>query len=313
MVDVSMMPVDFGYLELYGLKPVAGRFFRFESGDAVSDDPPSSQGVHYVINQAAARRLGYATAAAAVGQPLNFMASGMAAAKPGAPPGESRFNGIIIGVVKDFSFAPEIAASSAGTKSIPPTVYSIGSPAPSFGPLPGIMHVRLSGQDIPQTLAAIDAAWKKSGELDPIDRQFLDGFVQDQEATILKEGKAFAVFAGIAMLLACLGLFGISLSTASRRTKEIGIRKAMGATSGDILALLLWQFARPVLWANLVAWPIAWWAMSHWLSGFAYHVDLSLWMFPAAGTLALLVALTTVAGQAALVARQKPVMALRYE
>jgi len=129
----------------------------------------------------------------------------------------------------------------------------------------------------------------------------------------LKQGEAFAVFAGIAMLLACLGLFGVSLSTTSRRTKEIGIRKAMGARDGDILTLLLWQFAKPVLWANLLAWPVAWWTMNRWLSGFAYHVDLDPWMFPAAGATALLIALAAVSGQAILVARQKPVRALRYE
>ncbi len=252
------------------------------------------------------------SAGAAVGQPLNFMAAGAAGPIPGGPPNVSRFNCVIIGVVKDFSFVPEMAAHTASAGTIPPAVYSIGSPAASL-PLPEIMHVKLSGQDIPQTLSAIDAAWKQSGALDPIDRQFLNVFVQDQEATILKQGEAFAGFAGIAMLLACLGLFGVSLSTAARRTKEIGIRKAMGARDGDILGLLLWQFAKPVLWSNLIAWPLAWWAMQRWLSGFPYHVDLSLWMFPAAGIVALVIALATVAGQAWLVARQKPVLALRYE
>ncbi|HWY61410.1 MAG TPA: FtsX-like permease family protein [Rhizomicrobium sp.] len=312
-VEVSMVSVGPGFLELYGLNPLAGRFFRSGNSDVVPDNPSSAQEVHYVINQEAMRLLGYGSASGAVGQPLNFHAAGMAAAMPGSPPNLSRFNGIIIGVVKDFSFAPEIAASIPGARGIPPAAYSIGLPVPSVGPLPGFLHVRLSGRDIPQTLAAIDDAWKKSGALDPIDRQFLDAFVQNQEATTLKEGEAFAVFAGIAMLLACLGLFGVSLSTAARRTKEIGIRKAMGARDGDILTLLLWQFAKPVLWANLIAWPLAWWAMNRWLNGFAYHVDLALWMFPAAGLLALLIALAAVSGQAILVARQKPVLALRYE
>ncbi|HWY61409.1 MAG TPA: FtsX-like permease family protein [Rhizomicrobium sp.] len=313
MLDVSMIPVGFGYMELYGLKPVAGRFFRSESGDAIFENPSAGQSLHYVINEEAVRRLGYGSAGAAVGQPLNFMAAGMAAAKPGMPPTISQYNGIIVGVVRNFSFTPEIAASMAGTKVIPPTAYSVGLPEADLGTLLSILHVRLSGRDIPQTLAAIDDAWKKSGELDPINREFLDAFVQNQEATILKEGQAFAVFSGIAMLLACLGLFGVSLSTAARRTKEIGIRKAMGARDGDILTLLLWQFAKPVLWANLIAWPLAWWAMNRWLSGFAYHVDLDFWMFPAAGLMALLIALAAVAGQAILVARQKPVLALRYE
>ena len=129
----------------------------------------------------------------------------------------------------------------------------------------------------------------------------------------MRSDQVFAVFAGVAMLLGCMGLFGISLFTAARRTKEIGVRKAMGATSADIVLLLLWQFAKPVLRANLIAWPLAWWAMDRWLSGFAFHIALPLRIFPAASATALTIAILTVAGQAILVARQKPVLALRYE
>src|SRR5262249_51759601 len=151
------------------------------------------------------------------------------------------------------------------------------------------------------------------GAQDPIDRQFLNDYVQSQEETILRQGQLFGVFAGIAALLGCMGLFGISLFTAARRTKEIGVRKAMGASTASILGLLLWQFSRPVLWANFVAWPVAWWAMQRWLSGFAFHIALPLWIFPAASLGALAIAVLTVTGQALLAARQKPVLALRYE
>jgi putative ABC transport system permease protein len=95
--------------------------------------------------------------------------------------------------------------------------------------------------------------------------------------------------------------------------KEIGVRKAMGAGNAQIVMLLLWQFAQPVLWANVIAWPVAWWLMRRWLSGFAYHIDLHWWVFAAASAGALAIALLTVAGQAFLTARQKPVLALRYE
>lgn len=87
----------------------------------------------------------------------------------------------------------------------------------------------------------------------------------------------------------------------------------MGATDIDIVALLLWQFSQPVLWATIIAWPVAWWLMRRWLSGFAYHVDLAWWVFAAASLGALLIALVTVGGQAWATARQKPVLALRYE
>jgi putative ABC transport system permease protein len=108
-------------------------------------------------------------------------------------------------------------------------------------------------------------------------------------------------------------LFGLSASNAERRTKEIGIRKSMGAGTGDIMRLLMWQFTKPALWANLIAWPAAWFLMSRWLHGFAYHVDLPLLLFAASSTLALVIALMTVSVHCWLVARSKPVNALRYE
>ena len=115
------------------------------------------------------------------------------------------------------------------------------------------------------------------------------------------------------MVLGCLGLFGLSVSAAERRTKEIGVRKAMGASTGDILKLLLWQFTKPVLLASLIAWPLSGFILSGWLSGFAYHVTLQPWLFLAATLLALLITLVTVSGHAWQVARAKPVLALRYE
>ena len=126
-------------------------------------------------------------------------------------------------------------------------------------------------------------------------------------------GKLANYFAVIAILISCLGLFGLALFTAEQRTKEIGIRKSMGATRTDILRLMLWQFARPVLWANLIAWPVAYFAVRRWLDGFAYRIELEPWMFLAASGLALAIALLTVIGHALLVARAHPVSALRYE
>jgi len=162
------------------------------------------------------------------------------------------------------------------------------------------------------TLAAIDAAWKRHSQ-DPINRIFLNDYAQQRQIDVLRQGQALALFAGMAALLACLGLFGLSLSAAERRTKEIGVRKAMGAGSGDVLRLLLWQFSKPVLLANLIAWPAAWWLMRRWLSGFPYHIELRWWLFAGASLLTLVVALVTVVGHALAAARQKPVLALRYE
>jgi putative ABC transport system permease protein len=115
------------------------------------------------------------------------------------------------------------------------------------------------------------------------------------------------------VVLASLGLIGLSTSITDRRIKEIGVRKAMGAETSDIVKLLLWQFTKPVLWANLIAWPLAFWAMDHWLRGFAYRVDLPLWLFAAAAAVAVGIAWGTVSAHAFLVARAKPANALRYE
>jgi hypothetical protein len=147
----------------------------------------------------------------------------------------------------------------------------------------------------------------------PISRVFLDQLMQRQYMDVIRQGIIFAAFAGVALFLACLGLFGLAAFATERRIKEIGIRKAMGASSADIMRLFVWEFSQPVLWANLIAWPIAYYCAGRWLDGFAYHVNLKLWMFLAAGTIALTIALFTVSGQAFFAARAKPVRALRYE
>jgi putative ABC transport system permease protein len=310
-------PVDFGFFELYGVRPVAGRLFRPGSGDEVPPNPAATQTAHYVINQTAVRQLGFSSPEAAIGQMLNFVdpntANNGPQRKSGGPPPTLALRGVIVGVVPDFSLTPSPPLPFSNSSMVWGVAYSVGMAVTNRLPPPSILHVRLNGRNIPETLTAIDTAWKQSGAADPIDRTFLSAYVQNLEIAVLRLGQAFAIFAGIAMLLACLGLLGLSLSVTARRTKEIGVRKAMGATTGEIVALLLWQFSQPVLWANLLAWPLAWWVMREWLAGFVDHVSLPLWLFPAAGAASLGIALVTVASQAILVARQKPVTALRYE
>jgi putative ABC transport system permease protein len=310
---MSIISVGYGFFEFYGVKPLAGRLFRPASNDQVPLNPTADRMAHYVINQTAVRLLGYATPQAAVGQTLNFVST-LPPPKPGDPPAMTALNGTIVGVVPDFSLTPRGRSPFGNRNNFTwGTAYSVGIPETNAQGGPELMHVRLTGRDIPETLVAIDAVWKQSSALDPIDRTFLDAYIQSLEVSVIREGQAFAVFAVIAMLLACLGLVGVSLSTTTRRIKEIGVRKAMGATTGEIVVLLLWQFSKPVLWANLIAWPLAWWLMNRWLAGFPQHVTVQAWLFPATGAITLALALATVAGQATASARQKPVLALRYE
>ena len=123
----------------------------------------------------------------------------------------------------------------------------------------------------------------------------------------------FAGFAALAVIVACLGLFGLAAFTAERRTKEIGLRKVLGATIRHIVQLLAWQFSKPVVIANLIAWPVAWWAMRDWLNTYDSRIDLGPGPFLLAGLLALVIALGTIAGHAIKVARANPIHALRYE
>jgi len=283
-------PVDFDFFAFFGVKPVAGRLFSERFGaDAVSPDPAAPWHPSLIINEQAARMLGYASPQAAIGNRVRLLGD-----TDKALPSE------IVGVVPDISF-------KTVREPVGPTAYYVD---PSQGRR---LSVRLDGKRIPETLAAIDRAWRQSGPPQPINRFFLDAHLQELYVDVIRQGQVFAGFAGLAVLIACLGMFGLSAFTAEQRTKEIGIRKAMGAETGDILRLLLWQFAKPVLWANVIAWPVAAYLMERWLQGFAYRIALPPWLFLAASAFALGIAVATVLTHAFLVACAKPVTALRYE
>jgi putative ABC transport system permease protein len=128
-----------------------------------------------------------------------------------------------------------------------------------------------------------------------------------------RRGQLFATGAVLSAIIACLGLYGLAAFNTSRRFKEIGIRKTLGASTADVMRLLVGEFLRPVLWANLIAWPLAYLAMRAWLAGFDQRIGLSPIYFLAASLLAVIVAIGTVAGQTLRVARAEPASALRYE
>ena len=281
-----------GFFELYGLRPIAGRFFSAdrtaETGTVALDDTFIGP---VVINETAVHRLGYSSPAAAVGQVLQHT--------PG-PHNTRTDTSPIIGVVPDFPVG-------SVREPVDAIVFHTGT---------GLFHmlsVELQGERIPETLAAIDGLWKRLGEPRPISRLFVDTYVQERYADDTRQGQMFAGFACVALFIACLGLFGLSAFTAERRTKEIGIRKAMGADRGEMVRMLLWQFTRPVLWANLIAWPAGYLIMHRWLQGFAYRIELEWWMFVLAGGVAVSIAWLTVSVHAFSVARARPVEALRYE
>ena len=280
---VSALPSIFA---LYGVRPLAGTLSALPArGEQVVS--------RVVINEAAVRAFGFASPSAAIGQSLPVAGGG-----PGEATGAQ-----VVAVVPDFAF-------HSVEKPIEPTLYLPEPPEAWNG---GLVSIRLAGRDVPETLSRIDRLWRSTGNEGPIERAFVSEHIELLYRSLERNAQLFAIFSGLAIFLACLGLVGLSLSAAQRRTREIGIRKALGASTRQILALLLWQLSRPVLLANLVAWPAAWWLMRRWLNGFAERIPLQPWLFPAAGLTALALALLSVGTLAYLVARQKPVNALRHE
>ncbi|MFV3128809.1 ABC transporter permease [Niveispirillum sp. KHB5.9] len=292
-MTIRTEPVDFGYFETLDAKMVAGRSFDRTRGTDELKLVPEGTRVEgrtaaTIISATAVQQFGWGSPAEAIGRTINY------------PEDEGDVTLQVIGVVADLQY------KSARTSTVA-TIYQA---------LPDqvrVLMVRLRPGDMSATLNRIDSLWREMVPDVPLRRHFLDEGVERLYADDIRQGKLFAAFAGLAVIIACLGLFGLASFTAERRTKEIGIRKVLGASVPDLIRLLVWQFSRPVLVANLIAWPAAWYGLSRWLEGFAYRVDLNPLVFLAAGAGALMIAWVTVAGHAARVAVEKPVKALRYE
>jgi len=287
--------VDYGALEFYGLRPLAGRFFDHNHGDGDTHvDAETATTPSIVVNETAMRDLGFSSASQAIGKIVLWNRRHWSAnPTPGTVvPSE------IIGVSPDFRLDTR--------HPVLRQIFYLGIHSYSG------LAVRLQVSQIPEALTAIDAAWSQVMHTS-IHRRFLSQDLQDMYADILLQGTAISLGAGLAVVIATLGLFGLSAHSTAQRTKEIGIRKSMGAGTGDIMRLLMWQFTKPVLWANLIAWPVAWYFMSRWLQGFAQHVNMEPQLFAASSVFALVIALFTVSVHCWIVARANPVTALRYE
>ena len=307
--NLTYASVDLGFFEIYGVNPIAGRLFSqaFPSDDGANtgDAPPP-----VIINAAAVRALGFKSSQAAIGQTISWhYVADLSVAKAlsgvwgtGAQPRYSPSQ--VVGVVPDFTFGTVKSA-------VEPSYFYVGKKTDLL--TSAILNIRLDPAQMTTTIPRIDKVWKDVSHGAPLQRFFASQFMLRLYIDTLIQAAFIAVCAIIAVSVACLGLFALSAYTAERRTKEIGVRKAMGASSGDILKLLLWQFTRPVLIANLIAWPAAFLVMNWWLQGFAYRVDVAPWTFVAAGAAALVIAVATVFVHALRVSRAKPVGALRYE
>jgi ABC-type antimicrobial peptide transport system permease subunit len=176
-----------------------------------------------------------------------------------------------------------------------------------------VMCIRINSQNLPQTIRYIENIWQKFVPDYPFNYRFLDESLHNLYRAEQRIGKIIHYFSFLAILVACLGLFGLASFLAEQRTKEIGIRKVLGASVPGVVVLLSKEFLKWVLFANLVAWPVAYIVLNHWLQNFAYRTDIGWETFTLAGLLAFVIALLTVSFQTVKAAIANPAEALKYE
>jgi putative ABC transport system permease protein len=281
------VPMGPEFPSLFGVKLLAGRLLDRNRG---SDATPAPFGPDYsggsfnvLINESAMKEFGFTL--------QNVLAKRVFLHNTEVT---------IVGVLADFKWA-----GTAGP--IVPSVYYNDVVANT------IISVRLRAADSADTLAMIDRLWRRFAPTIAIQRHLMSDDFDKQFLNDDRQGAIFGLFVGIAIFIACLGLFGLAAFTAGRRTKEIGVRKVFGARTRDVIFLLLWQFSIPVLVANAIAWPLAWYYLHGWLAGYAYRISLNPLYFLASGAIAMLIAWATIFAHARRVAGANPINALRYE
>jgi len=288
--------VGYGFMEAYDIKPLAGRTFNREYGtDAIEQIPRDEDRIgsgSLIINETAMRSLGYSEPEQAIGKVLQGGIGGM-----------GTHDLTIVGVTPDIYFRSIKHGIRASAYFNGPARFRSAT-------------ISYDGTaDVQAVVAAVEKIWQENIPLTPINWRFLSDMMNVQYDAETRQAKLFAAFAALAIIVASLGLYGLASFTAEQRTKEIGVRKVLGATVMDIVRLLVWQFSRPVLLANIIAWPVAWYIMSGWLEGFEYRLENSFLLTTSliASAAALLVAWLTVASRAYGVAQANPIHALRYE
>jgi len=287
---VRTMDISPEFPTLYDMRLLAGRLLSKERGEDrlltgihIDMKDGKNEGRNILMNLAAARELGY-SATEAVGKVILLDGSRVT----------------IVGVLGD-------SLMDGPKMPVPPMIYGYYPDENTE------VSVRVRRDRVSDALAFIDKTWRIQAPGLPIQRYFLSDDFEAQFKADETQGDMFAVFVGIAIFIACLGLFGLAAFTVERRTKEIGLRKVFGARTRDIVRLLLWQFSIPVLIANVIAWPVAYYYLHHWLDSYAYRITLSPFYFLGAGVTALAIAWITIVAHALRVAHASPILALRYE
>ncbi|UCE42743.1 MAG: ABC transporter permease [Candidatus Aminicenantes bacterium] len=272
-LTLRMIYTDHDYIKTMGIEIIQGRDFAKD----MSTDATEA----FIINEAAVRHLG-------LENPLNTRFDW----------GEKK--GKVIGVVKDFQF-------QSLKEDINPLVIHVW-PHNTY-----VFAMRIRPIDIPETLAFIEEKWRELDPAHPFEYSFMDESFDKLYRSEEKLSQIFSLFSLLAICIAALGLFGLALFMVEQRTKEIGIRKVLGASVGSIFLLVSKEFAYLVLIANMVAWPTAYFLMRKWLQNFAYRVNMEPWLFMLSGGIALSIAILTISYQAVKAAMADPVHSLKYE
>ena len=280
-ISINAIPAELDFTKTLNMQLLAGR--DFIKADLLEMDT-SNNGANYkasfILNESAAKAMGWSPEQA-IGKTVDRGVSGT-----------------VKGVVKDFHFA------------------SLHQP---IGPLvifldPNMVQqifVKVNHAGMPQTIAAMEKVWKARIQHRPFEYRFLDEDFAELYVTEQKTAQVFSLFAGMAILLACLGLFALSAFVTVQRTKEIGIRKVLGATRSQIVMLLSREFLVLVSIGMLIAMPLAWWAGREWLNDFAYRTNIGAWMFLLATVVATAITFVSVALQSARAAGANPVNSLK--
>jgi putative ABC transport system permease protein len=276
MIAQPIFQVGMDFIPHFGLKLVAGRSY--------SREHPYDSGRALVVNEAAAKQYGYTNPADIVGKKFR----------------QWQREGEVIGVVKDFHYI-----------SLHRTIEPLTLPLVPYASR--YLTLKVKSENMTETIEAIKTTWSRLVPHRPFLYSFLDDdFTRQYHADFIFR-KLFTTFSCLAIFIACLGLLGLATYTAELRTKEIGIRKVLGADMRNIVALLSGDFIKLVLISILIATPISWYAMNQWLEGFAYRMEIQPWIFVLAGLMALSIAVFTISFQAVKAALMNPVSSLRSE
>ncbi|MBL7761906.1 MAG: ABC transporter permease [Chitinophagaceae bacterium] len=276
--DIKYVSTDQDFASTYGIPLKAGRYFSRDFG---------SDTASFVLNETAVKMLNWKSPQDAIGKVFKY----------------GNQNGRIIGVLQDFHF-------ESMHQAIVPMVMVMTPPSQ---PYYNSISIKIKGGNTAQAIAVFERTWKKFFPETPADYQFVDDNYKKLYESEQRQASIFSAFACIAIIIACLGLFGLSAFAISQRVKEIGVRKVLGADVSGIVGLLSKDFLKLVAIAAVIAFPVAWYAMHSWLKDFAYRVNIQWWVFIVAGLLAAFIAFTTVSFQAIKAAMANPVKSLRTE